>query len=149
MAIEITGCAAIHDDNANVGVARESVQRFGERVAHLRVEVDASCAAQCNDRNSIGYTRRQNIGVHRPPLYNVTSKQTFSTKKTTCSSSLLQPSQKAFAGPSGPQTLAVYPPAALPLPVYECSSFGKSFLLDTGASKHQGEHLPLCKSLTD
>src|SRR5713226_1308763 len=41
MTIEITGCAASHDDNANVGVARESVQRFGERVAHLRVEVDA------------------------------------------------------------------------------------------------------------
>src|SRR2546426_12797394 len=44
MTIEITGCAASHDDNANVGVARESVQRFGERVAHLRVEVDAFCA---------------------------------------------------------------------------------------------------------
>src|SRR5258708_38254656 len=70
------------------------------------------------------------------------------TKKTTCSSSLLQPSQKAFAGPSGPQTLAVYPPAALPLPVYECSSFGKSFLLDTRESKKQGAPLPLCKSLT-
>src|SRR6266436_255590 len=84
-----------------------------------------------------------------PPLYNVTSKRTFSTKKTTCSSSLLQPSQKAFAGPSRPQTLAVYPPAALPLPVYECSSFGKSFLLDTGESTKQGAPLPLCKSLTD
>src|SRR5712664_13514 len=84
-----------------------------------------------------------------PPLYNVTSKRTFSTKKTTCSSSLLQPSQKAFAGPSGPQTLAAYPPAALPLPVYECSSFGKSFLLDTRESKKQGAPLPLCKSLTD
>src|SRR6266699_644185 len=84
-----------------------------------------------------------------PPLYNVTSKRTFSTKKTTCSSSLLQPSQKAFAGPSVPQTLDVYPPAALPLPVYECSSFGKSFLLDSGESKKQGEPLPLCISLTD
>src|SRR6266481_10013959 len=41
MTIEITGCAASHDDNANVGVARESLQRFGERVAYLRVEVDA------------------------------------------------------------------------------------------------------------
>ena len=65
MTIEITGCAASHDDNANVGVARESVQRFGERVAHLRVEIDAPCAAQCNDRNSIGYCCRQNIGAHR------------------------------------------------------------------------------------
>src|SRR6202023_1820292 len=44
MTIEITGCAASHDDNANAEVARESVQRFGERVAHLRVEVDAFCA---------------------------------------------------------------------------------------------------------
>src|SRR6516162_1470746 len=70
-------------------------------------------------------------------------------KKTTCSSSPLQPSQKAFAGPSRPQTLAVYPPAALPLPVCECSSFGKPFLLDTGESKKQGEPLPLCRSLTD
>src|ERR1700682_6237124 len=72
----------------------------------------------------------------------------FLPKKTTCSSSLLQPSQKAFAGPSGPQTLAVYPPAALPLLVYECSSFGKSFLLDTRESKKQGAPLPLCESLT-
>src|SRR6266478_4900826 len=84
-----------------------------------------------------------------PPLYNVTSKRTFSTKKTTCRSSLLQPSQKAFAGPSGPQTPAGCPPAALPLPVYECSSFGKSFLLDTRESKKQEAPLPLCKSLTD
>src|SRR6266403_208649 len=151
MTIEITGCAARHDDNANVEVAGESVQRFGERVAHLRVEVDAFCATKCNHRNSIGCFCRQNIGVHQPPSFfiNVTSKRTFSTKKTTCSSSLLQPSQKAFAGPSGPQTLAVYPPATLPLPVYECSSFGKSFLLDSGESKKQGALLPLCKSPTD
>src|ERR1700740_3632025 len=38
MTIEITGCAASHDENANVGVARESLQRFGKRVAYLRVE---------------------------------------------------------------------------------------------------------------
>src|SRR6266403_3655650 len=82
-------------------------------------------------------------------FYNVTSNRTFYTKKTTCSSSLLQPSLKAFAGPSGPQTLAGYPPAALPLPVYECSSFGKSFLLDTRESKKQGAPLPLCKFPTD
>src|SRR6266404_4860352 len=68
-------------------------------------------------------------------------------QKTTCSSSLLQPSRKAFAGPSGPQTLAVYPPAALPLPVYECSSFGKSFLLDIRESKNQGAPLPLWTTL--
>jgi hypothetical protein len=36
MTIEITGCAASHDDNANVGVARESVQRFGERLRNTR-----------------------------------------------------------------------------------------------------------------
>src|SRR6266852_2208011 len=85
-----------------------------------------------------------------PPLFiNVTSKRTFSTKKTTCSTSLLQPSQKAFAVPSGPQTLAWCPPAALPLPVYECSSFGKSLLLDTRESKKQGAPLPLCQFPTD
>src|SRR5438128_452568 len=65
MPIKITGRAASNDDNANLGVARESVQRLGERVAHLLVEIDAPCAAQCNDRNSIGYSCRQDIGVHR------------------------------------------------------------------------------------
>jgi hypothetical protein len=65
MTNKIAGCAASHDDNANVSVARESVQRLGERVAHLLVEIDALCAAQCNDRNSTGYSCRQNIGVHR------------------------------------------------------------------------------------
>src|SRR6266404_4599455 len=84
-----------------------------------------------------------------PPLYIMSLLNGHFLPKTTCSSSLLQPSQKAFAGPSGPQTLAVYPPAALPLPAYECSSFGKSFLLDTGESTKQGAPLPLCKSLTD
>src|SRR5437773_5490530 len=64
MTNKITGGAASHDDNANLSVARESVQRLGERVAHLLVEIDAPCAAQCNDRNSIGYSCRQNIGVH-------------------------------------------------------------------------------------
>src|SRR5260370_23398477 len=68
MTIEITRCAASHDDNANVGVARESVQRLGERVAHLRVAVDAFCATKCNHRNSIGCSCRQNIGVHRALL---------------------------------------------------------------------------------
>jgi hypothetical protein len=56
--------AASHDNNANAGVARESVQRLGERVAHLLVEIDAPCAAQGDDRNSIGYCCRQNIRVH-------------------------------------------------------------------------------------
>jgi hypothetical protein len=60
----VIGCAASHDDNANVSVARESVKRIGERVTHLFIEIDAPCAAQCNDRNSIGYSCRQNIGVH-------------------------------------------------------------------------------------
>jgi hypothetical protein len=61
----VIGCAASHDDNANARVARESVQRLGERVAHLLVEIYVPCAAQCNDRNSIGYSCCQNIGVHR------------------------------------------------------------------------------------
>jgi hypothetical protein len=64
MTNKVTGCAASHDDNANLSVARESVQRFGERDAHLVIHVDAPCAAQCNDRNSICYSCRQNIGVH-------------------------------------------------------------------------------------
>src|SRR5882672_3467629 len=64
MTIKITGRASSNDDNANVSVARASVQRLGERVAHLLVEIDAPCAAQCNDGNSIGYSCRQNIGVH-------------------------------------------------------------------------------------
>jgi putative transposase len=98
---------------------------------------------------SSGHRRSSGPPVLRLFLCNVTSKWTFAIKNTTCSSSLLQPSQKAFAGPSGPQTLAAYPPAALPLPVYECSSFGKSFHLDTGESKKQGAPEPLCKSLTD
>src|SRR5262249_13420520 len=62
---KIPGRAAGHDDDANVRVARESVQRLGERVAHLRVEIDASCLAACNDRNAIGYSCRQNLSVHR------------------------------------------------------------------------------------
>src|SRR6266481_1193848 len=65
MTNKIAGCAASHDDNANISVARESVQRRGERVPHLLVEVDALGAAQRNDRYSIGYSCRQNIGVHR------------------------------------------------------------------------------------
>src|ERR1700730_10351634 len=40
MTNKITRCAASHDDNANIVVARESVQRLGERVPHLLVEVD-------------------------------------------------------------------------------------------------------------
>src|SRR5258708_6104779 len=119
------------DGHGKGGVGGESVQGFGERVAHLRVEVDAFCATKCNHRNSIGCSCRQNIGVHRPSFFiNVTSKRTFSTKKTTCSSSLLQPSQKAFPGPSRPQTLPVYPPPPLPFPFSRSAPFGKSFLLD-------------------
>src|SRR2546426_10359245 len=64
MTIKITRRASSNDDNANGSVACKSVQRLGERIAHLRVEIDAPCAAQCNDRNSIGYFCRQNIGVH-------------------------------------------------------------------------------------
>src|SRR5882762_3275539 len=67
MTIEITGRASGDDDYTNIGVARESFQRFGQRVAHLSVEIDAFWAAQCNERNSIGYLCRQNIGVHLAP----------------------------------------------------------------------------------
>ncbi len=65
MTIEVTGRAASHDDDTNVGVARECVQRVGEHVAHLCVEVDALWAAQGNDGNSIGHSCRQSISVHR------------------------------------------------------------------------------------
>src|SRR4029077_9945090 len=64
MTNKITGCAASHDDNTNVGIARESVQRRGDRVAHLLVEINSICTAQSNDGDSVGYSRRQNIGVH-------------------------------------------------------------------------------------
>src|SRR5580700_8268008 len=61
-----------------------------------------------------------------------------SNQKTTRSSALLRPYQKPFAAPTGSQTLAVCPPAALPLPLCECSSFGTSFPLDTGKPKNRG-----------
>src|SRR6266581_6141434 len=64
MTIKITGRASSNDDNANTSVARELVQRLGERVAHLLIEMDAPCTAECNERNSIGYFCCQNIGVH-------------------------------------------------------------------------------------
>src|SRR5256712_14199191 len=64
MTIKITGRASGNDDYANTSVASELVQRLGERVAHLLVEIHASCASQRNDRNSIGYFCCQNIGVH-------------------------------------------------------------------------------------
>src|SRR2546426_7999738 len=64
MTVKITGRASSNDDYANTSVARELVQRLGERVAHLLVEIHAACAAQCNHRNSIGYFCRQNISVH-------------------------------------------------------------------------------------
>src|SRR5207244_3016835 len=65
MTIEITGRASSNDDNPNLSVARELVKRFGEHVAHLRVEVDALCAPESDDRNSVSHFCRQNIGVHR------------------------------------------------------------------------------------
>ena len=73
----------------------------------------------------------------------------IAAKKTTCSSSLFRPSQKAFAGSTESQTLAGCPPAALPLPLYECNSCGTSFLLDTRESKKQEVPLLLCKFPTD
>ena len=72
----------------------------------------------------------------------------FTTWSLTCSSSLLRPSQKAFAGPTGPQTLAGCPPATLPLPLYEWSSFGRSFPWDTGESTKPAAPRLLGKSPT-
>ncbi len=63
MTIEITGRASSHHDNADVSVTRELVQSLGEHVTHLAIEIDALCAAQFNDGNSIGYSGRENIGV--------------------------------------------------------------------------------------
>src|SRR2546428_1358353 len=71
MTIKITGRAPGNDDYANTSVARELFQRLGDRVAHLRVEIHAPCAAQRNNRNSIGYLCRQNIGVHLALLKNI------------------------------------------------------------------------------
>ncbi len=68
MTIEITGRTSGHDDYTNIGIARESVQRFGEYVTHFSIEINALWAAQLNHRNSIGYFGCQNISVHRVPL---------------------------------------------------------------------------------
>src|SRR5260370_13406868 len=64
MTNEITGCAASHDDNAHISVAPDSVQRLGERVAHLLVAVDALGSAPPHPLHSIDYSCRQNLGVH-------------------------------------------------------------------------------------
>ncbi len=64
MTDKITGCAASHDDNANARIAGESVEDLGERITHLRIEIDSLCATQRDDRDSIGYSCRENIGVH-------------------------------------------------------------------------------------
>ncbi len=61
---KIAGCAARHNNDSNIGIAGESFQRLGERVAHLLVEINSACTAQRNDSDSIGYSCRQNIGVH-------------------------------------------------------------------------------------
>src|ERR1700730_11445682 len=65
MTDKITGCAASHDDNAIARIAGESVEDLGERITHLRIEIDSLGATQCDHRDSIGYSRRQNIRVHR------------------------------------------------------------------------------------
>jgi len=83
------------------------------------------------------------------PLDVFTSNWTFVGKKTTCSSSLFEPSQKAFAASTEFQTLAGCPPAAPPLPLYECSWFGTSFPLDTCELKKQEAPSLLCKFPTD
>src|SRR6266849_6718511 len=62
-----TGRSACHDDDANVSVASALVQRLKERVARLLVDIDAFCAAEGNDGDSIDYSRCQNVGVHRAP----------------------------------------------------------------------------------
>src|SRR6202521_1991556 len=57
-----TGRSACHDDDANGRVARALVQRLEERVARLLVDIDASCAAEGNDGDSIDYSCCQNVG---------------------------------------------------------------------------------------
>ena len=64
MANKITGRAARHDDDANIRIPGETVQRLGERVAHLLVEIDALWAAQCNECDSVGHARGENVGGH-------------------------------------------------------------------------------------
>src|SRR6266852_6482784 len=59
--------SACHDDDANVGVASALVQRLEERVARLLVDIDASCAAEGNDGDSVDYSCCQNVGVHGAP----------------------------------------------------------------------------------
>src|SRR5258706_3793706 len=62
-----TGRSACHDDDANIGVASALVERLEERVARLLVDIDASCAAERDDGDSIDYSCCQNVGVHRAP----------------------------------------------------------------------------------
>jgi hypothetical protein len=45
MTIEITGRSSGNYDYTNIRVSRESFQRFGQRVAHLGVEIDSLWAA--------------------------------------------------------------------------------------------------------
>src|SRR6202521_5020394 len=62
-----TGRSACHDDDANVSVASALVQRLTERVARLLVDIDASCAAEGHDGDSVDYSCCQHVGVHRAP----------------------------------------------------------------------------------
>jgi hypothetical protein len=64
VANEIAGGATRHYDRPNLGVTRKVFQRCGEHVAHLRIEIDALCAAKRNGRDCVRYFCRQNIGVH-------------------------------------------------------------------------------------
>src|SRR5690349_12992747 len=64
---EQTGRRARHDDDPNVSVASALVQRLEERVACLLVDIDAFCAADGNDGDSVDYSCSQNVGVHRAP----------------------------------------------------------------------------------
>src|ERR1700722_10701071 len=45
-------------------LTHKCAQDLAKRIAHLLVGIDAGCASQGYDRNSIVYSRRKNIGVH-------------------------------------------------------------------------------------
>src|SRR4029077_2383981 len=64
VASEIPGRAARQNHGPNIGIAGVTIQRRSYRVAHLRVEIDSLGAAQCNDCDSIGHARGQNVGGH-------------------------------------------------------------------------------------
>src|SRR5882672_3734070 len=64
VASEIPGRAARQYHGANIGIPSVTIQRRGERVAHLRVEIDSPGTTQRNDCDSLDHARGQNVGGH-------------------------------------------------------------------------------------